>query len=473
MQTDKIITATLKDILITDIRTTGLESERPGFNNITFSARYLLNFTFLNMCSKSTILFCVSFLFVYRLFLHKHPHDYENNFIHEQKIISKNAFQPLNQPENVCTQEYDRIKPGAYCMQEYLPLIKGKKIGVVTNQTGIIYKTHLVDTLLKLNISIKKIFSPEHGFRGQSDAGVKVDTRKDSLTGIPVVSLYGKKLKPSAEDLKNIDILIFDIQDVGVRFYTYLSTLHYVMEACAEQKKLLIVLDRPNPNGFYIDGPVMKKEYRSFLGLHPVPVVYGMTIGEYALMINGEGWLSRKIKCRLKVIPCENYQRKCTVKLPVPPSPNLNSFESVLLYPTLGLLEGSIACVGRGTSRPFCSITHPDYPDTGFCITPVPNSISHNPKYSGQRCCGVNLLQDEYLIHHPHQLNLSWIRNFALRLKKENFFNEHFEAHAGNAELRHQLMSRIRISDIRSGWEQDLTAFKNIRKKYLIYPDFE
>lgn len=341
----------------------------------------------------------------------------------------------------------------------------------MTNASGMVFRTHLVDTLLKSGIKVIKIFSPEHGFRGMADAGVKIETTKDDKTGLPLISLYGKKKKPSAEDLRDIDVLLFDIQDVGVRFYTYLSTLHYVMEACAEQKKILIVLDRPNPNGFYIDGPVMKKEFRSFLGLHPVPVVYGMTIGEYALMINGERWLSGGKQCSLKVIPCRNYNRNTTFVLPVHPSPNLNSPEAVLLYPTLGLLEGTQASVGRGTFFPFRSIAHPDYPDTQYCFIPLPNQVSKNPKYNGIKCCGIDLSQSPYLSDHPCELQLSWISDFIKRLGKENFFTKDFEYHAGNTDLRIQLLSGIPQDSIRKTWKKEMEDFKKIRIKYLLYPD--
>ncbi|MCX8080615.1 MAG: DUF1343 domain-containing protein [Bacteroidia bacterium] len=371
-------------------------------------------------------------------------------------------------------QDYASIICGADQIHEYLPLLKGRRVGLVTNASGLVGKKHIVDTLRALNINIVKIFSPEHGFRGMADAGEKVGSTVDSITGIPVVSLYGKKKKPEHEDLKGLDIMVFDIQDVGVRFYTYLSTLHYVIEACAEFPKPLIVLDRPNPNGFYIDGPVMKKEFRSFLGLHPVPIVYGMTIGEYANMILGERWVSFVRRTfQMVVIPCKNYDRNKTTRLPVPPSPNLNSFESVLLYPTLGLLEGTKASVGRGTPFPFQCIAHPEYPDTEFCFIPRANAVNKRPLYEGQRCCGINLSQSRYLTQHPKTIMPEWIRQFALRLKKEDFFTKNFEPHAGNAELRKQLVSRISISDIRKTWQKDLEQFKKIRKKYLIYPDFE
>lgn len=367
--------------------------------------------------------------------------------------------------------DYNNIGYGASLTELYFPLIKSKRVGIITNASGLVFNTHLVDTLLNSGIKVIKVFSPEHGFRGTADAGVKVETTRDEKTGLPLISLYGKKKKPSADDLKDVDVLLFDIQDVGVRFYTYLSTLHYVMEACAEQKKLLIVLDRPNPNGFYIDGPVMKKEFRSFLGLHPVPLVYGMTIGEYAQMINGERWLSGGRTCILKVIPCKNYNRNATFILPVPPSPNLNSPEAVWLYPTLGLLEGSQASVGRGTPNPFRCIAHPDYPDTQFCFIPIPNQVSKNPKYNGIKCCGINLSQDSYLSDHPCELQLSWISDFIKRLGKENFFTKEFEYHAGNAELRHQLLKGIPQDSIRKTWQKEIADFKKIRRKYLLYPD--
>ena len=287
---------------------------------------------------------------------------------------------------------YKSIQVGAEQTQKYLPLLKNKRIALVANQSSLINSTHLVDSLLALNINLVKIFSPEHGFRGNADAGEVVSDNIDGKTGIPVISMYGKNKKPQSENLKDVDIMVFDLQDVGVRFYTYISSLHYVMEACAGNNIPLIVLDRPNPNGFYIDGPVLEKEFTSFIGMHPVPIVYGMTIGEYAKMINGEKWLKNEVKCDLTVIKCENYTHNSLYKLPVKPSPNLPDITSVYLYPSLCLFEGTIMSVGRGTKFPFHCYGHPDFKIASFKFKPVsiPGAAKH-PKYEGKTCNGINV----------------------------------------------------------------------------------
>lgn len=367
------------------------------------------------------------------------------------------------------------LKVGADRTSEYLPLLKGKSIAIVANQSSNINKTHLVDSLLSLGISVKKVFCPEHGFRGEKDAGEKVKTYKDSKTGLPVISLYGKNLKPSPEDLKNIDVVIFDIQDVGVRFYTYLSTLHYVMEACAENNKSLIVLDRPNPNGYYIDGPVMEDAYKSFLGMHSVPIVYGMTIGEYAQMINGEGWLKAGVKCNLKVITIGNYTHKDLYELPVKPSPNLPNMSSVYLYPSLGLFEGTVVSMGRGTDLPFQVIGHPTLQKANYTFTPQPKPGAMEPKYKGQVCNGYNLSEfgEEYLKELKY-IYLFWlIGTYQNTPDKTNFFDDNFKYHAGNATLQKQIKDGATEEEIRKSWQEGIKRFKIIRKKYLLYTDFE
>lgn len=367
------------------------------------------------------------------------------------------------------------LKVGADRTIEYLPLLKGKSIAIVANQSSNINKTHIVDSLLSLGISVKKVFCPEHGFRGEKDAGEKVKTYKDSKTGLPVISLYGKNLKPSPEDLKNIDVVIFDIQDVGVRFYTYLSTLHYVMEACAENNKSLIVLDRPNPNGYYIDGPVMEDAYKSFLGMHSVPIVYGMTIGEYAQMINGEGWLKAGVKCNLKVITIGNYTHKDLYELPVKPSPNLPNMSSVYLYPSLGLFEGTVVSMGRGTDLPFQVIGHPTLQKANYTFTPQPKPGAMEPKYKGQVCNGYNLSEfgEEYLKELKH-IYLFWlIGTYQNTPDKTNFFDDNFNYHAGNATLQKQIRDGVTEEEIRKSWQDGIKKFKIIRKKYLLYTDFE
>lgn len=370
-------------------------------------------------------------------------------------------------------KEFSSVICGDAQFEAYIPKLKNKKVAVITNVTGVIGQTSIVDTLLKLKVNIKKIFGPEHGFRSDADAAEKVSSNIDEKTKLPIVSLYGSNKKPTKEQLADIDVIIYDIQDIGVRFYTYISTMCYAMEACAENKKEMIVLDRPNPNGFYIDGPVMKDEFKSFLGLHNIPLVYGMTCGEYAKMANGEGWLKNKVKCKLTVIPLKKYNRNCSYNLPVRPSPNIPNIQAILLYPGLGLFEGTVMSLGRGTDFPFQVIGNPDYKDTTFSFTPRETSISKTPKYLNQKCFGLDLRKDSYLPQHPHKINLDWLRKMVLTLKKEDFFDKNFNYHAGNNELQQQIKSRITIEDIRKSWQPDIDAFKAIRKKYLLYPDFK
>lgn len=374
-------------------------------------------------------------------------------------------------------QSYQSIFTGAQQTELYLPKLKNKKVAIVTNASGIIGKKHLVDTLLKHNIKIVKIFGPEHGFRGTADAGEKVKSGKDALTNITVVSLYGSHKKPTKEDLKGVDIVIYDIQDVGVRFYTYISTMTYVMEACAENNKELLIFDRPNPNGFYIDGPVMTNKYKSFLGLHNVPIVYGMTCGEYAQMVNGEGWLKNKMTCKLTVIPLKNYDRtKFVSGLPVKPSPNLPNDTAILLYPSLGLFEGTIVSLGRGTNFPFQFIGNPYVDKTSFpfIFTPKSTTITKKPKYQDTLCNGIDMrTQFDSILKHK-QINLTPLNMFYhLSLNKQDvFFDNNFNYHAGNDELKQQTILNISSIEIRKFWQPGLNEFKQIRKKYLIYQDF-
>ncbi len=366
------------------------------------------------------------------------------------------------------------IKSGADITFKYLPLLKGKSVAVVANQSSLIKKTHLVDSLLHLGVKIKKVFCPEHGFRGLVDAGETVATEKDAATGLSIITLYGKNKKPLPEDLKNVDVVIFDIQDVGVRFYTYLSTLHYVMEACAENKKKLIVMDRPNPHGYYIDGPVLEPAYKSFLGMHPVPLVYGMTIGEYAQMINGEGWLQNAAKCDLTVIQLVGYTHKDLYELPVRPSPNLPNMTSVYLYPSLGLFEGTMVSVGRGTDLPFQVIGHPTLEHGNYTFTPEPKPVAKEPKYKGQLCHGYNLVDfgSQYM-KNLKKLYLFWlIGTYTSTPDKEHFFDDNFNYHAGNATLQQQIKDGKTEDQIRQSWQPGINAFKIVRKKYLLYPDF-
>lgn len=385
----------------------------------------------------------------------------------------------FSQPGVPGIQTYSSVTTGAQQTELYLSKLKNKKIAIVTNASGIIGKRHLVDTLLKHKIKIVKIFGPEHGFRGTADAGEKVKSGKDVLTGITVVSLYGSHKKPTKEDLKGIDIVVYDIQDVGVRFYTYISTMTYVMEACAENKKELIILDRPNPNGFYIDGPVMTNKYKSFLGLHNVPIVYGMTCGEYAQMVNGEKWLKDSTSCKLSVIALKNYNRNNFITdLPVKPSPNLASDTAILLYPTLGLFEGTIVSLGRGTSNPFQYIGSPfvqSSVDFNFSFTPKSNAITKKPKYQDTLCYGFNLGNHWTLWREAKCINVVLVKKFYDKHtpnKQSIFFDKNFNYHSGNDELQEQIKNNIDYREISKSWQPAINAFKEIRKKYLIYKDF-
>ncbi len=364
--------------------------------------------------------------------------------------------------------------PAAIMSHKYLRYLKNKRVAMVVNQTSTIYNVHIVDSLLHLGINIKKIFCPEHGFRGNMDAGENIQTSIDSTTKIPLISLYGKHKKPDTSDLKDIDIVVFDIQDVGVRFYTYLSTLHFVMEACAENNVQLLVLDRPNPNGYYIDGPIMKSSQYSFIGMHPVPIVYGMTIGEYAKMINGEGWLANKGKCRLQVIRNAEYTHDRIYTLPIKPSPNLVDQDAITLYPSVCLFEGTVVSLGRGTYEPFKIIGHPAFEGKyEYSFTPQPIiGMSKEPPLLNKTCYGLDLrtfVNDS--TQKLHQLHLNWLIEMYTNFPdKEHFFIPYFEKLAGNTELRKQIIEGKTEAEIRASWQEGLEDFNKIRNKYLLYP---
>jgi uncharacterized protein YbbC (DUF1343 family) len=367
--------------------------------------------------------------------------------------------------------------PGANQFELYKSLISGKSIAVVANQTSMVGQIHLVDYLLSMSrkintiIKIETIFSPEHGFRDMADAGETIEDGKDSETGIPLISLYGSHLKPSADNLKGIDVVIFDIQDVGARFYTYISTLHYIMESCAENHIKCLVLDRPNPNGYYVDGNILDTAYSSFVGMDPVPVVHGMTVGEYAGMINGEGWLKNGLKCDLTVIKCANYTHKTLYELPVKPSPNLPNQTSVYLYPSLCFFEGTAISLGRGTSYPFQVFGSPDLPDNGFSFIPESVPGANNPPLLGVKCFGTDLRDaiKKKLVPRS-ELILDWVieayKDFP---QKDKFFTPYFDVLAGGPVLREQIQKGMTSSQIHETWKEGLEKYGKVREKYLLY----
>ncbi len=368
------------------------------------------------------------------------------------------------------------VQTGADRVDAYLWLLQGRRVAVCGNQTSMVGDVHLVDTLLKRNVNVVKIFCPEHGFRGNAEAGAQIASGTDPKTGLPIISLYGKNKKPTPEQLQNIDYVVFDLQDVGCRFYTYISTLHYVMEAAAENNVPVIVLDRPNPNGYFVDGPVLDPKYKSFVGMHPVPVVYGMTIGEYARMINGEGWLAGGIHCNLAVVTLQHYTHNTRYALPVPPSPNLPNAESIYLYPSLCLFEGTNISVGRGTSLPFQIYGAPMLLSGTYKFTPKPiRGVSENPPHNGKECRGFYL--KEYASTHldsTNSFNLQYlITAYRQYSDKEHFFinSNFFDKLAGADQLRKQLISGKDEESIRMSWQDDLEKFKSIREKYLLYPE--
>jgi uncharacterized protein YbbC (DUF1343 family) len=407
--------------------------------------------------------------------------------------LLSSAQQPSNKKE--------QILAGAERINVYVPMLKGKKLGIFANQTSMVGHTHLVDTFQKLGLKISVIFGPEHGFRGTADAGEKVGNYIDKETGIPVVSLYGSKRRPSAEDLKDVDIMIFDIQDVGVRFYTYISSLEEYMNAAFEAGKPLLILDRPNPNSFYVDGPVLEPKYKSFVGMQTVPVVYGMTIGEYAMMIAGEKWLSEKANARhsfyktaqnspdtpfhFMVIKNGNYDHKSRYVLPVKPSPNLPDIQSIYWYASTCYFEGTVLSEGRGTEKPFQIFGHPSLPKNLYKFTPVSRAGATSPKLKDQVCYGWNLsgTPDEVFKKVNGKIQLKYLieayklfpdkENFFIKPKSGNMDESFFNKLAGNSDLMKQLEQGATEDEIRKSWQPKLNEFKKIRKKYLLYSDFE
>jgi uncharacterized protein YbbC (DUF1343 family) len=364
------------------------------------------------------------------------------------------------------------VKTGAQVGAEQLnlliPKIQNKSIALVVNHTSLVGETHLADTLQASGITIKKVFAPEHGFRGSAADGEEVKDGVDTRTGLPVVSLYGANRKPTSEQLEDVEVVIFDIQDVGTRFYTYISTMHYVMEACAEQGKKLIILDRPNPNGSYVDGPVRLPEMKSFVGMHPIPIVHGLTVGELARMINGEGWLEKGLKCDVEVIEVINWKRADFYSLPVKPSPNLPNDQAVKLYPSLCLFEGTVISVGRGTQKPFLVVGNPEFDDLPYSFTPreIPG-MSNNPPHEDKVCYGLDLSN----VSVERKINLQYLLDFYKKYgDKENFFTPYFNTLAGTPVLQQQIKAGFTQDQIKETWQADLRTFQEKRKKYLIYP---
>ena len=414
-----------------------------------------------------------------------------------QKPLAQSSDIPPAKNSSVASS----ILAGADRINVYLPLIKGRTVGIFANQTSMVGNTHLVDTLRSLGIDIRVIFGPEHGFRGTADAGEKVGNYIDEKTGIPVVSLYGSKRRPSAEDVKDVDILIFDIQDVGVRFYTFISSLEEFMEGAFELGKPLMILDRPNPNGHYVDGPVLDIKYRSFVGRQPIPIVYGMTIAEYAFMIAGEGWLSEKANAKyayyktadnsadtpfhFQVIKCKGYDHKTQYVLPVKPSPNLPNIQSIYLYPSTCFFEGTVLSEGRGTNKQFQVFGHPLLPKNLYSFTPNPNEGAKSSKLYGQVCYGWDLsgTPEQVLAKVNNRVQLKWLMEaYKLFPEKDNFFlipksgkmeESFFIKLSGNNDLWQQIKEGKTEDEIRASWEPKLSEFKKIRKKYLLYDDFE
>lgn len=380
-------------------------------------------------------------------------------------LVMSCGSKPLSTEPTLVVEQEIRVLCGADQLDVLLPLIQNKSVALVVNHTAVVSKTHLVDTLRALGVSIKKILAPEHGFRGTADAGEKVNDSKDSRTGLNVISLYGNNKKPTAEHLSDVDVVVFDIQDVGARFYTYISTLHYVMEACAENNKKLLVLDRPNPNGNYVDGPVLQEAQKSFVGMHPVPIVHGLTIGEYAQMIDGEKWIPTA--CNLEVIKVKNWRRNDSYSLTIKPSPNLPNDAAVKLYPSLCLFEGTVISVGRGTENPFQQIGHPQLQYMEHSFTPKSISgMSKNPPYENELCYGIDLSG----VAVNQRLNLSYLRAFYKAFPdKEKFFTPFFDKLAGNTILKQQIIDGLTEQQIRESWKKDLEVFKEKRKKYLLY----
>ncbi len=378
-------------------------------------------------------------------------------------VSSLPRSQPIEKPANKT-----QVRAGADQLDVLLPKLRNKRVALVVNHTSLVGHTHLADTLKSSGIIIQKVFAPEHGFRGAAADGEKIDDAIDAKTGLPIVSLYGANRKPTPEQLADLDVVVFDIQDVGTRFYTYISTMHYVMEACAEQRKKLIILDRPNPNGDYVDGPIRVPALKSFVGMHPIPIVHGLTVGELAQMINGEGWLEKSVKCDVDIIPVKNWKHQDFYSLPVKPSPNLPNDQAVQLYPSLCLFEGTVISVGRGTQMPFLVIGNPEFKDMPFSFTPQPMpGMSNDPPQKGKVCYGLDLSHVEV----GTGINLQYLLDFYKKYPdKEKFFIGSFDRLAGTPELKEQIKKGFTEDQIKATWQKDLDTYRAMRAKYLLYP---
>jgi len=396
----------------------------------------------------------------------------------EIKAVQQKNIQPV---KNDTAKIADHIRTGAEQTEKYLPLLKGKRVGMVVNPTSVIGQLTVVDSLIKVGVNIVKIFGPEHGFRGDASAGTAVNDAVDQKTGIKAISLYGKHEVPTVADLTGVDVMVFDIQDVGVRFYTYINTLQHVMEACAQNNKEVLILDRPNPNGFYVDGPILDPKFISGIGLQPIPIVHGLTVGEYAQMLNGEGWLKNKVKCKITIIKVDNYNHEMLYTLPVKPSPNLNSQQSILLYPTLCLFEGTYVSQGRGTLMPFTVLGAPKLKGK-YSFSFIPKSIkgmAETPLHQNEECYGLDLRNYDFSnIQENKTLNLKWlIELYQAYPDKEDFFNQKLSKQMGNLDrlagvsaLKEQIIAGKSEQEIRASWEPGLSKYKQMRKKYLLYP---
>lgn len=390
-------------------------------------------------------------------------------------VIATGLFMPKAKTLASQGDDGQQILPGAMQMEKYLPLLEGKRVAVAGNHTSFVGEVHLVDTLLRSSVQVVKVFSPEHGFRGEAAAGELVGDSQDPQSGLPIISLYGDNRRPTAAQMKDVDIIVFDMQDVGTRFYTYISTMTYIMEEASALDIPMIILDRPNPNGHFIDGPILEPDYRSFVGLHPVPIVHGLTVGEYALMASGEGWLETEGReLRLTVIPVQNYHRGQSYHPPVPPSPNLPNMHAVYLYPSLCFFEGTVISVGRGTDMPFQIYGHPELPATDYPFTFTPESLkaAPNPPQEGMLCQGRDLRKHELQkLRNNGKINLQYlIEAYQDFPDQENFFNSFFDRLAGTGILRRQIQQGYHAEEIRKSWQEDLRTFQKQREPYLIYP---